>query len=161
MPLGRHPGGAATRVPRTISRSGSSARTRNDVLAATLRSGTWGGGLRMLSGPGRPKRRSHVSLRNKAISSAVTDFRERYTCSFGAVILMEWNSRNWYTGANRSSCVRCVATRTTLAGRDPPITTAMRPSTRTSTACLRVRIARKDSGRRKDAPPRNAAIRPR
>jgi hypothetical protein len=74
--------------------SGSSARTRNDVLVATSRSGTCGGGLRILSGPGRPKRRSHVSVRKKTISSAVTNLRARYTCAFDAEIRMEWNSLN-------------------------------------------------------------------
>src|SRR5260370_29638416 len=89
LPLGRQPRGAATRVPRTISLSGSSARTRNDVLVATLRSGTCGGGLGILSGPGRPKRRSHGSVPKKKISSAVTNLRARYTSTFDAERLEE------------------------------------------------------------------------
>src|SRR6476660_6488456 len=63
LPVGRQPRGAATSVPRTISRSGSSARRIKLVLVATWSSGISGGGLRMLSGPGRPRRRSQTSVR--------------------------------------------------------------------------------------------------
>ena len=56
----RIPGGASTTDPMTSSRSGTSARTRNEVRVATASSGSPGGGLRMLSGPPLPPRRIHV-----------------------------------------------------------------------------------------------------
>src|SRR5437899_6130798 len=157
--FGRHTLGAPTSVPRTISRSGSSARSIKLVRVATSSKGIFSGAFKMPSGPRRPIRRIHVSVRNSVISFAGTSRIAWYTRSRGALTRMLSNSANWYARTKSSRIVVRAAIFFSAAGKFTPIKKSTTPHNNTTMPCGRPAIPMNFSGRIRETPPRSIAAR--